>query len=807
MSREDRRDELFIVASELPPGDRDAFLEVECGNDTDMIEDILSLLSAEEGAEDFLRSAVAGAADTVLAESDTAVAGREIGPYVVEELIGVGGMGTVYRAVRADEAFTKQVAIKVIRWGSDSPDARARFLAERQILADLEHPYIARMLDGGTLDDGSPYVVMEYVEGQPIDVWADEQQLDVVARVRLFLRICDAVEFAHRNLVVHRDIKPSNILITEDGSPRLIDFGVAKLLDAPSSKGLTRTGTRMLTPEYASPEQLRGEAVTVGTDVYSLGVLLYELLTGRWPFRTDSDDASSRERAVLEATPDPPATVVTRAHPRADEIAASRGSDPLKLRRQLKGDLDTIVLAALRKEPSRRYGTVGELAEDLRRHLAKEPVSARRDSLAYRATRFAQRNWIGVAAASAVLAALAIGSVVAWTGLVQATAAQQRAEASAARADTINAFLTGMLSSIEPDRSRGEVITVREVLDSAAAQLERDAALTGDTEVAAALLFTIGESYLSLGELDASASVFERALEIQDGLYEQTDERVLETNIRLGEIHWQRGDLEASRVSAERVLEIRRATVGTEHQEYGSALLNLGNTWADMGRLDLAEPLVREAMAVDRRTLVGDERWLLSYTLNSLGTILTDTQRPDQAIPIHQEALELRRGARGDTSTVVVTSMTNLSRALIDAERFDDAESMARGAIARAEAILPDDHPRRGHAEVALGLALHRSARPDEAEGHFRTALAIYEAQLGADSWRSAAARGYLGQALLASGRPSEGETALEAAWTGLASALSSEHPTVAAFAADVALLFADLGEPEKAAEWRSRSD
>lgn len=807
MTDRERRDALFFAASDLPEDERRTYLVRECGADGDLLNEVLSLLEADGGAEEVLRRAVAGAAETVLSDREAPVAGREIGPYVVEELIGAGGMGTVYRAVRADAEFEKEVAIKVIRWGSDSAETRARFLSERQILANLEHPYIARMLDGGTLDDGSPYVVMEFVHGQPIDVWADERRLDVPSRLRLFLKICDAVQYAHRNLVVHRDLKPSNILIAEDGSPRLIDFGIAKLLDASAEGGMTRTGRRMLTPEYASPEQLRGEPVTLGTDVYSLGVLLYELLTGRWPFLAVADDAPSRERAVLEATPEPPATAVIDTHPRGVELAAARASDPAKLRRLLEGDLDTIVLAALRKEPERRYGTVGELADDLRRHLAREPVSARRDSVTYRAVRFAQRNWVGVSAIAAVLAALIIGSVVAWSGLLRATVAQQEAAANAARADTINAFLTGMLSSIEPDRSRGEVVTVREVLDSAASRLERDAGLSGETEVAAALLFTIGESYLSLGELDDAETVFQRALEIQSDLYPETDDRVLQTHIRLGEIHWQQGELEASRVNAERILEIRRATLGTRHEEYGAALLNLGNTWADLGRSDLAEPLVREAVAVDRAVLSGDRVWLLSYTLNSLGTILVDTGRPEEAIPIHREALELRVRAQGDTSTVVVTSMTNLATALGAARRFEDAEAMARGAVARAAAILPADHPRRGHAETALGRALQGTGRDREAEGHFRRALQIYETQLGVDAWRTSMARGYLGQALLMSGGTGEGLGAVDSAWEGLLITFPPEHLRVAAFASEVAEILAGLGETERAQEWQTRGN
>ncbi len=440
----------------------------------------------------------------------------------MEAKLGEGGMSTVYLAVRADDAYQQKVALKVLAYGADRSDLSARFRAERQILASLDHPGIARLLDGGTTDDGRPYLVMEYIEGAPLDQYCDQHRLGLDARVDLFRQVCAAVQYAHQNLVVHRDIKPSNILVTADGVPRLLDFGIAKLLEGaelPGAIEATMTGQRLMTPQYASPEQVEGGAITTATDVYSLGVLLYVLLTGHLPYRLPGTSSDALQRAVVEQDPERPSTAVGRAtregSPRPSERAAgegptqealseARGLRPPQLRRKLRGDLDNIVLMALRKEPERRYASVALLSEDLRRYREQLPVAAQPDTLGYRARKFVGRHKAGVGAAAVGLAMI-LG--LAATMTVQAVRlARQRDEIRAERdkALKLTGFLEQVFAGSDPSEARGETLTAREILDKGAARAMAE--LEDQPETQAALALVIGKVYQSLGLNDRAAA-------------------------------------------------------------------------------------------------------------------------------------------------------------------------------------------------------------------------------------------------------------------------------------------------------------
>jgi len=411
-------------ALQLPPAQRKLYLDKACDGDRLLRDEIESLLSeTDPGTERFLQSTLATVADL---GDDGACVGRQVGSYEIIEMIGEGGMGTVYRAARADQQYQKQVAIKIVKQGFDTPFAVARFRAERQILANLEHPNIARLLDGGTTENGLPYVVMELVEGQPIDEYCNARTLSVEDRLRLFRTVCLAVQYAHQHLVVHRDLKPGNILVTADGTPKLLDFGIAKILDTGSLPGgaePTIGFMRMLTPEYASPEQVRGETVTTASDVYSLGVILFLLLTGRHPYPYDSRSADAIVRAVCETEPPKPSTAArqteeaaargrTKQTSRKEELSTG-GKSSGRLSKRLRGDLDNIALMALRKDPQRRYASAEQLAGDIQRHLEKLPVVARKDTARYRAAKFMTRHKIGVAATTLVVILLVAALLIA----------------------------------------------------------------------------------------------------------------------------------------------------------------------------------------------------------------------------------------------------------------------------------------------------------------------------------------------------------------------------------------------------------
>lgn len=451
--------ELFEAAVDLAPNERAALLSSECGGDDALRREIESLLDSDNQTDGFIEKPAFEIPRDLFPEAEESLAGRQFGAYQVIREIGRGGLGAVYLAARADDEYRKQVAIKLVRRGLDTEDILHRFRNERQILAQLDHPNIARLIDGGTTDDGLPYFVMEYVNGEPINAYCDANALATTERLTLFRKVCAAVTYAHQNLVIHRDLKPSNILVTPEGEPKLLDFGIAKLLSA-GDELFTQTipALRVMTPEYASPEQVKGDKIMTTSDVYSLGVLLYELLTGRRPYRLKTRTTEEISRAITEQEPERPSTAISQRSDRNSPVSAIRNP------KSLRGDLDNIVLMAMRKEPVRRYASVGQFSEDLRRHLTGLPVIARKDTVSYRASKFVNRHRIGVAAAALVLLSL-LGGIVATLIQVQ-TARRERAKAEA-----ISGFLQRTLSAANPDRNPGSQPTVKDVLDDASKRL------------------------------------------------------------------------------------------------------------------------------------------------------------------------------------------------------------------------------------------------------------------------------------------------------------------------------------------------
>ncbi len=437
----------------LPQSERSPYLDQNCADDRELRDEVESLLrSHEEAGSVFLKHPAASLQVALEAGRATRI-GSRIGVYEILDEIGHGGMGEVYRAGRADGQYEKAVAIKLVRGGYDTAGLLQRFRHERQILASLDHPNIARLLDGGTTDDGLPYLVMELIEGDRVDVYSDTHRLSITQRLQLFSQICSAVQYAHQRLVIHRDLKPSNVLVTVDGTPKLLDFGIAKLIDPESI--VETTMLRPMTPEYASPEQIRGEPITTASDVYSLGVVLYQLLTGRSPYAGETSSSHQLARAVCDTDPAKPSTVVLKSLPATDGVeqptpemlGGLREGSAAKLRRRLSGDLDNIVLKAMRKEPHQRYASVEQFAEDIRRHLEGLPVTAVKGSFAYRAHKFIRRNRVGIAA-SVLLVLTLLGGVAAT--IRQARIARKQAE----------------LASIERAKAEKRFNDVRELANS-----------------------------------------------------------------------------------------------------------------------------------------------------------------------------------------------------------------------------------------------------------------------------------------------------------------------------------------------------
>jgi serine/threonine protein kinase/type II secretory pathway pseudopilin PulG/predicted negative regulator of RcsB-dependent stress response len=565
--------ELFSAALELELQDRASFLQTECAADEGLRGEVLALLAAHESSGNFIQqSAFVDVGLVTQTDPTNAIVGQQIGSYKVIRELGRGGMGVVYLAARADESFDKQVALKLIKRGMDSDAIVKRFVMERQILADLDHPNIARLIDGGTTEDGLPYFVLEYVEGANIKRYCDEHRLNTTERLTLFRPVCAAVEFAHRNLIVHRDLKPSNIIVTEDGTPKLLDFGIAKLLSGHSSVEATATIGRVLTPEYASPEELRGLPVTTSSDVYSLGVVLYELLSGHRPFNFESRSPEEVERMIIASEPIKPSVMVTRIEPARETdnaehisltpktISDTRDGSIERLHRRLVGDLDNILLKALRKEPERRYTSIQEFSEDLRRHLEGLPVTASPDTLRYRARKFTQRHKAAVLAAAIVIVTLVSATALtAW----QARVARRERDRAERRFTQVRTLAKSVLFEYHDgiEKLPGSTPLRERMIKDAIVYLDNlSAESSGDPTLQAELATAyekVGDVqgnpfFANLGNQDGSLVSYRKALAIREMLY-TTNHTGEGTRLELGndykrvaDVLWAKGENDAA---------------------------------------------------------------------------------------------------------------------------------------------------------------------------------------------------------------------------------------------------------------------
>ena len=717
-----RVEALFERALDLSPSDRDALLRAEAADDPALADEVRALLAAdaEAGAyfEDVARS---------LSVADPLSEGDLVGPYRITGRLGEGGMGVVYRAERADGSFEREVALKVLR-GAGGGDVR-RFLAERQILARLDHPAIGRLYDGGLDDRGQPFLAMELVEGEPITDYCDRRRLGVEDRLGLFRRVCEAVQFAHGRLVVHRDLKPSNVMVSEDdgGAPqvKLLDFGIAKLLDADVE--LTQTGAAPHTPAYAAPEQVRGEEVTTATDVYALGVLLYELLTGVRPYQLESRRREAVEQAILHAEPTQPSTAVL-TQPGADPttVAAARASEPTRLRRRLRGDLDRIVLKALRKEPERRYDGAAALGRDVARHLDGLPIEARPESVGYRIGKFVRRHRGGVAlAALAVLGLMGGLGAALWQASV-ASDQRDRAEAEARKAEEVTAFVTSLFGEADPNEARGETPTVLEALGLGAERARTE--LAGEPDVQAAVLATIGRVYRELGDLDQADSLLTEAGAI-GGLGDVARADVLED---LGILRQAQGEYAATDSLYQEVLRLRLGALGPEHDDVASTYDNLGVLRRYQGEYAEAETFLRRALALRDASGRTDTR---EYALNlgNLGVVLTRQQKLPEAERAQRAALALQRAVDGDTSLAVASTSNNLGTVLHEQGRYEEAETQYLRAIGIWRHILGDDHPNVAIGLSNVGTMYVMADRPEEARPFYQESLDLFRATHGED--------------------------------------------------------------------------
>ena len=827
-------------AGGLGPRERFAYIKSACANDSDAYDRVLL-------AHNITRAS-GQRAESQNEESFWEIdrTGQELGSWRLRRRLGGGGMSDVYLAERIGD-YTHLVAVKLVRPGLVSRADHNRLRAERQILARLNHRNIARLLDGGTTADGIPYLVMEYVDGERIDLYCDRHRLSVTQRLSLFRGVCAAVHAAHQNLVVHRDLKPSNILVTHDRTLKLLDFGIAKLIevrDEAHTMALTQADVRLFTPGHASPEQVKGELITTATDVYLLGVLLYELLSGRKPFEMRDVRLAEMERIICNQTPPLPSAALSLHGaaaievPRIESAAEARNSTPQRLRRELSGDLDNIVMKAMRKEPERRYTSADEMAADLRRFEVGQPVIARRDTWRYRSGKFAQRHSLVVAASTALVVLLA-GVATAMT-LQAHRLDQQRAIAEQEKrsSDETAKFLAGLFEVVDPTEAQGKEITAREILSRGALRIQQE--LKDAPVTQANLMETIGRVYLSLGmtaearpqlesalamrekllpgdhaakasnlaalgkleqaagHLDTAAKHYRDALAMNERLHGAHDIAVAGSLEEMGQFLKVQGDFRGAEKYLQDSLKLFTDLEGPQSTRVSSVMNELAQLKERRGDMAGAEDFYRRALAIDRAAL-GNDHPQVAYQANNLAMALLSRGAFEEARPLFEESTALLRRVMGDKHPDTLDALGNYGRYLQAVGELSAAEEVLRRVLKADIEVRGAGHPFVGYDHVNLGNLLHLQEKYPEAEREFRDALKIYAVTLPPDHQYVASAQTSLARTLVELGRLDEASTAATRALTIWSDSLPAGHPQIANVQAISGEILARRGDDARA--------
>ena len=724
---------------ELPPGECETYLASLRAEDREAADDVAALLAEHRllTAERFLAAPAA-------LRPEPALKGASIGAYCLESPIGHGGMGSVWLAERNDGRFQGRVAVKLLNAALLGRGAERRFIREGTILARLTHPHIARLLDAGVSETGQPYLVLEHIDGRPIDAYCDDTRLSIEARLRLFLDVQAAVSHAHANLIVHRDLKPSNVLVTRDGVVKLLDFGIAKLTSErgdPAASRLTGEGDLALTPKYAAPEQVVGAPITTATDVYGLGVILFELLTGRHPTSAGARTPAEYVRAVTEREPlRLSAALSQETAMNLGALAAARGTTPDRLRRILGGELEIILAKALKGEPVERYASVAEFADDIRRFLEHRPISARADAFAYRAAKFVRRHHRSLAAAAGIVMFTA-SLVVFYTARL--SAARDRARAEAARSAKVSELLIGLFTTEDPYRTRDpRDADSATPLELGVPRIERE--LADEPELQARMLTIIGRTYERMGLHDKALPLLERAAAIG------------------------------------------RRAFPAGHVTVAQTLNDLGVLYRVQGEPLKAEPLLRESLE-QRRRLLGPENKDVAVTLVELARVLNDTGRAGEAEPLIRESLAIRRKVYGDEHNETAVSKAELGRLLMRRGDLAGAEPLLRQNVATTVHVLGADHPNSAAAKSTLAQLLMVQGDLPAAEALMRESVDVNRRVFGADGPEYAQALNTLGIVLEWRGNLRDAQARYEDALRIARPRLGEQHPRVQSYVLNLA--------------------
>lgn len=741
--------EILEQICDLPPAEREAVLDARCHGDNELRSEVESVLSAMDETPGFMSEPVS--LHRIARQNGSPVhsmMNMRVGSYSIKQFLSSGGMSDVYLADSESQNGDSQVAIKIICRPLFDDEVRRRFNIEREALAALEHPHIAKLIDAGVTDDGYPFLAIEYIDGQPIHKYCDAQRMTTDQRLALFREVCSAVSHAHQHLIVHRDLKPGNILVTQDGRPKLLDFGIAKLIDAAAGAGssafpMTATAHRVFTPEYASPEQIRGQLVSTSTDVYSLGIVLYELLTGRRPFQLGGRSRHEIERTVCESVPDKPSTVIsgdavtTSTEPRQDDtptpqmLAQLRRDEPTNLKRRIEGDLDAIVMTAIRKEPERRYSSVQQLSTDIELHQKGLPITARPDTARYRMSKFVHRHRFAAVVSGLIVVAGILGLAgLAWH-VHQVNQARILADTMAARKTIVSQFLQEMFESFDVMEGKPQDATVRELIDVAAKRID-SGELDDQPEVKATLLLTLGRAYAELGDLPEARKYLNESHHIRQAFHGDFHPEVAESLNALCMLAWQSGELVEAEETCRIVLSIRSELYESDNLETAESLNNLGVVLRRVRKLKEAEPVLRQALQI-RQSLLGDDHLDVATTSVNLAVVLKHLGKLDEAETLYRSALAAFKEQAGPSHIRVAGCLNNLALLLRDKGELNEATSLLKESLKIRSDVFSGDHPSIATGHHNLGLIENDLGSPLLAKEHFIEALEMRRRLFGPD--------------------------------------------------------------------------
>ena len=769
--KDDERKEYIIRAAD---GDKTIIKEAE-----ELLEAYEKVSLLDQPFEEIKKSALGGF-------DSERKKGKHIGPYKIIDSVGHGGMGSVYLAERADGNFNQRVALKLLRTGLHSNEQVQRFLYERQILASLNHENIARLFDGGVTEEGQPWFVMEYVEGKPINEYCDEHKLSLNNRLELFLNVCKAVQYAHQKLIVHRDIKPTNILVKKNGTIKLLDFGIAKALNSDdyiqNDIPLTQTGLFPFTPAYASPEQIRGETVSTVSDVYQLGVVLYELLTGYRPYDVSGKTPSEIEQVICKDHPTRPSSIISKMEYYASEndkdilgrIKLHRLTSGKQIRK-LRGDFDTIILMALRKEPDRRYSSAEQFAKDIKNYLADRPVSAYSDSWGYRSKKFISRHKAGVSVAAAVLLILILyTSTVTWHSQ-QTREALYYATEEAAKSEQLISFMMGMFEANDPAEAMGDTVTARVLLERGIEQAET---LDNQPEIQAQMFSVVGKVYYQLGEYERAYPLLRQSMDIKNDMGQPDEIEQADSYYVLGAAMHHKGNYRESDYYFEKALDIFNSFSDHESVEYANSLFRTANIRGVRRDYKTALSMHKQSLHM-RLNILGKLHPDVGNSYKSVGNILHQKGDPAKAIKYFRKAADIYGIVYPEKHPAIADLKVSQARALQELEKFDKAEKNLISALAIQTEIYGEHHTNTGMSKMALGNFYRNTGDFAKAESIYLELISVIENELGGDHPLKRPVTEALGRLYLANKEPEKAESWLRKTTQLLSSSLRPEHPRV----------------------------